>query len=61
MWVHLLISQTLPKGQFNQLLIFLLHRVSIKSYPDYKHLLQENYVVNLIGCIPMCYQYNLLS
>jgi hypothetical protein len=28
----------------NLKLIFLIYRVSIKSFPDYKHLLQENYV-----------------
>ena len=29
---------------FLRLGVFVFHRVSVKSFPDYKHLLQKNYV-----------------
>ena len=32
------------RTQQNESIYILIYRVSIKSYPDYKHLLQENYV-----------------
>jgi hypothetical protein len=31
-------------GQINAVQVILFYRASIKSFPDYKHLLQENYL-----------------